>query len=153
MFTGDAKYKYEDGVADVILGDRDLVQDMGLETAITISLFSDRRANDDDPLPDNSNDKRGWWADDLLNDGDFIGSRRWLLRRSKLTDENMRRLEEYDSEGLNWMIIDGVASNIVIVVQRIDMNTILETITIERPEGSPQSFKYYFNWEAQIAGE
>jgi phage gp46-like protein len=153
MFTGDMKYKLENGVTDILLGDRDVIQDEGFETAITISLFSDRRALDDDILPDNSGDKRGWFADGSLGDNDFIGSRRWLLRRSKLTEENMRKLEEYDIEALKWMIDDGVASAITIVVVRVDMVSISETITIERPEGSPQTFKYFFNWEAQIAGE
>ena len=153
MFTGDMKYKFKDGVANILLGDRDVIQDEGFETAITISLFSDCRALDDDILPDNSGDKRGWFADGLLGDNDFIGSRRWLLRRSKLTEENMRKLEEYDTEALKWMLDDGVASNINIVVVKVDIVTILEMITIDRPEGSPQTFKYFFNWEAQIAGE
>ena len=153
MFTGDMKYKLENGFTDILLGDRDVIQDEGLETAITISLFSDRRALDDDILPDDSGDKRGWFADGLLNDNDFIGSRRWLLRRSKLTEENIRKLEEYDTEALKWMIDNGVASAVTVIVVRIDMVSISETITIERPEGRPQTFKYFFNWEAQIAGE
>lgn len=152
MFTGDMKYVLENGVADILLGDRDVIQDEGFETAIIISLFSDRRARDDDLLPDTSGDKRGWFADGLLDDNDMIGSRRWLLHRSKLTNDNMRKLEEYDTEGLKWMIDDGVVSDISIVVERVDMEHISETIIITRPEGSPQTFKYFFNWEAQIAG-
>lgn len=152
MFIGDMKYLFEDGLADIVMGDRDVVQDEGFETAITISLFSDRRADDDDPLPDDTGDKRGWWGDVLNVNGRKIGSRRWLLRRSKLTNENMGRLEEYDTEALQWMLDDGVASNITVIVTRAGMEAIDELITIQRPDGTEQAFKYFFNWEAQIAG-
>ena len=44
---------------------RDLQGDDGLLTAVIISLFTDARAHDDDPLPDErvgvTSDKRGWW--------------------------------------------------------------------------------------------
>ena len=50
--------------------DRDLQGDDGLFTAVIISLFTDRRANADDPLPDERicalPDPRGWWGDYIL---------------------------------------------------------------------------------------
>lgn len=72
----------------------DLVAENTLRTAVILSLFLDRRADDDDVLPNGSNDRRGWWADTVapmteygigggLASGDRIGSRLWLLSREK----------------------------------------------------------------------
>lgn len=49
--------------ADLAIEGGRLVTDDGLRTAILISLFTDARANDDDPLPEPGADRRGWWGD------------------------------------------------------------------------------------------
>jgi phage gp46-like protein len=51
-----------------------------LESAVLISLFTDRRAEASDVVPDGSNDRRGWWGDS--GSLYLIGSRLWLLRRA-----------------------------------------------------------------------
>lgn len=153
-FVGDIKYSFDlsTGKTDITVGDRDVVQDQGLETAVLISIGSDRRAEDDDIIPDGTENKRGWWGDILNADGDKIGSRRWLLYRSKLTNDTITELKEYDLEALQWMITVGVASEVLITITQVGLNAIQEKIQIVRPEGDPITFKYFFNWEAQIAG-
>jgi phage gp46-like protein len=77
-----------------------LTQDEGLETAVLLSLFSDRIARQDDVLP-SGDDRRGWWADAYAEiEGDAWGSRLWLLSREKQTASVLRRAEEYASEAL-----------------------------------------------------
>ena len=83
-----------------------------LETAVIISLFTDRRAATDDVLPDAGQtlspvpaDRRGWAGDAF--GGERIGSRLWLLDREKQTEEVRRRAEEYGYEALQWLIDDG----------------------------------------------
>lgn len=110
IFSGDLTY------------DRgDLKYDQGIGTATLISLFTDRRALDDDVLPDpNSNDKRGWWAD-LVNpevEDDQIGSKLWLLERSKTTPDILVRAKQYSEESLSWFVEDGIASNVSVEVER-----------------------------------
>ena len=58
-----------------------------LETAVIISLFTDRRAAPSDVIPDGTGDPRGWWADvDTNGNLDEWGSRLWLIdRRTKLS--------------------------------------------------------------------
>ena len=48
--------------------------DNGLQTAIYISLFTDRRIGEDDEIPDRSNDRRGYWGDTLEDEplGSFL---------------------------------------------------------------------------------
>lgn len=39
-----------------------LVTGNDLQSAVLISLFTDRIANRDDPIPDGTDDPRGWWG-------------------------------------------------------------------------------------------
>ena len=97
---------------------QDFESDEGLETAVIISLFSDRRAADDDILPDENNpNKRGWWGD-LVSERDQIGSRLWLLDRSKTTSDILVKAKQYAEEALKWMVDDGVAAKIVVETER-----------------------------------
>jgi len=98
---------------DLALSGFDLVADDGLLTAVIISLFTDRRANDDDPLPDERigvlSDLRGWWGDCILEEDrrDPLGSRLWLLSREKEVDVVVARAQQYADEALEWLIRDG----------------------------------------------
>lgn len=83
-----------------------------IETAILISIFSDRMAQPGDVIPDGTNDPRGWWADDDVP----IGSRMWLLQRAKQTGTTLQLAYDYLAEALKWMVDDGV-------VGRFDMST------------------------------
>lgn len=71
----------------------DLVTTDTLQTAVIVSLLTDRLANADDEIPDGGNDRRSWWADLPLPPanappaGDLIGSRLWLLSRRKAVEQ------------------------------------------------------------------
>jgi phage gp46-like protein len=100
---------------DWLFAPPDLVTGRDLETAATISLFTDRLALPDDPLPDpNDGDRRGWWAD-WEADGGPLGSRIWLLSREKETEEVRQRAEDYCREALQWMIDDDVADAVEVI--------------------------------------
>jgi phage gp46-like protein len=104
-----------DGQAfDIALGEFDLMQDDGLYTDVILSLFTDARANDDDPLPDNrSSDRRGYWGDQFSPvQGDRHGSRLWLLSRSKQLPEVVEKVRRYAYEALAWMVADGLAKSV-----------------------------------------
>lgn len=155
---GDIKLFPENGIiqlTDIKVGDRDLFRDPGLETAVLVSLFTNRRAEIEDVLPDNSDDKYGFWGDVLEpNEGDSIGSKLWLIGRHKMVDEVLPMVEEAIKEALKWMIDDGVASSVKAVASRYDMTTVYFEIEIIRPEtGESVYYKYYYNWNAQIGIE
>jgi len=94
----------------------DLTHDEGLRSAIMVSLLTDRRAEDDDALPDpRETDRRGWWGDLPLEGEppeDRIGSRLWLLARSKATTDTLRQAQQYAREALAWMTTDGLADTV-----------------------------------------
>lgn len=124
-----------------------LVSDDGLETAVILSLFTDRQAQPDDPLPGREDDRRGWWGDAFPDvPGDRIGSRLWLLWREKQTSANLVRAELYATEALAWLVADGVARS-VDVVASIPRNGVLGLdIAISRPASPPVKYRFDRFW-------
>jgi len=131
---------------------QDLEFDDGLETAILISLFSDRRAKEDDILPDPGNrDRRGWWGD-LVSNGDLIGSKLWLLDREKTTPNVLIRAKQYVQEALQWLIDDGAAVKIRVETERqgpAENARLVIGVKIYKTEGSEEAFNFGLQWSAQ----
>lgn len=134
----------EDSSFDIEIANGDLVADEGLETAVAISLFTDRRVTDEQ-LPQGITEKRGWWGDMFAdNDGDQIGSRLWTLQREKKTQELLRLAEDYAREALQWLIEDGVASSIGATAQftgEAQSRTWEIVVSITRPSGRTSRFE------------
>lgn len=129
-----------------ITGD-DLTADNGLETAVSISLFTDKRVNDEE-LPFPETNKRGWWGDMFPDiDQDQIGSRIWTLDRSKVTTETLNRMNELCKESLNWMIEDGISGEIAINSEYNESKHMITTIEISRPDEETQRFSVL--WDQQ----
>lgn len=108
---------------------RDYVGDDGLLTAVVISLFTDARAHEGDPLPDEavgvSSDRRGWWGDCLPDvPGDAgtvsIGSRLWLLWREKDLDVVVARAQQYAEEALQWLLEENHARSVSVRASRVE---------------------------------
>lgn len=117
-----------------------------LVQATLISLFSWRKSNDDDGV--NIPNRQGWWGDAFASEtNDRIGSRLWLLRREKLTDDVVTRAREYAEESLQWMIDDALASVINVSTDR-ENNRLNMSVEIVRP-GDAQSIQARFQnlWE------
>lgn len=138
--------------ADIGVAAGDLVLDDGLETSVIVSLFSDRRAEDSDALPDDHSDRRGWWGDAIGRvPGDRIGSRLWLLGREKQLPAVLPRAEEYAREALQWLIDDGIAAAVAVVASIPRTGVLGLAITIDRPQNTPVDFQFDFSWAAQGA--
>ena len=112
---------------DIEYNNGDLTRELGLETAVLMSLFTDRRASIDDELPDsNSDDRKGWWGDQVVvEEGDQIGSKLWLLSRGKTDQDTMIKAEGYAKEALQWLLDDEVSAKNEVTVERLN-----------RPDGS-----------------
>lgn len=134
--------------ADLLLLDSDLASDRGLVTAALLSLCLDRRAEDDDKPPSGDDrDRRGWWADQFSDViGDRIGSRLWLLARSKLSNEIARLADEYVREALAWMTEDRVVSGIGVTVETTK-TALLFAVALYRPGRDPVSFRFAHTWD------
>ena len=118
-----------------------------LETAVIISLFTDRQADDDDVIPDGTKDKRGWWGDFLASvSGDRIGSRLWLLEREKQTESVRKDAEGYADEALEWFIDDEVMQSIDVVASYPRAEWLRLDIDMQTTDGQYINFNY--SWEA-----
>lgn len=119
----------------------DLVAEGSLRTAVILSLFLDRRAEDDDILPNGSDDRRGWWADTVapMTDygigggsasGDHIGSRLWLLSREKQLAGVLERARHYAEEALTWLVEDGVATAVQVTATNPRQGWLVLEVTV-----------------------
>src|SRR3546814_16151378 len=76
-----------------------------LTRSVLISLFTWRRAADDDAVDDE--ERFGWWGDTFPSVADDrIGSRLWLLRRVKLTRQTQPDAEFSARPALHWLMAD-----------------------------------------------
>ena len=125
----------------------DLAPEDGLETSILISLFSDARVTDDE-LPLGELDKRGFWGDAVNNpQGYALGSKLWLLDRSKITDEVLEEAREYCEQALQWLLEDSIAESVTVETRYIDNQSMGITIEIVRPSRNRVSSKFDFIWK------
>lgn len=132
--------------ADLALAEGDLATDDGLRTAFIISLFTDARARDDDPLPEPGAELRGWWGDafDPAEDG-VLGSRLWLLGREKKIGSTLIRARDYAAEAVQWLIRAGICQSIDIEVEA-QGNALAIALYPSRPTG-PARQRFDFLWE------
>ncbi|MEW6612713.1 MAG: phage GP46 family protein [Pseudomonadota bacterium] len=121
-----------------------LAADHDIKTAVLISLFSDRRAEADDPLPDAAGSRRGWWGDALT--GRRLGSRLWLLSREKQLREVVNRAREYAEEALAWLVEEGVARRVRVSAEILQPGWIALTVLVERNGTAPARYRYEFAW-------
>jgi phage gp46-like protein len=107
-----------------------------LVRAVIISLFTWRRANDDDVLPNRGSFRMGWWGDSFPSaPNDRIGSRLWLLARAKLTDTTVQQAKDYAVEALQWLVDDQVAARIDVSSERQGLFTLALGCTIYQANG------------------
>lgn len=154
MLGGDIQVKWSaaEQSADFVFDeeDIDLSTDAGLETAIVISLFTDRRA-DGEALPSGETKLKGWWGDCLSDvDGDKIGSKLWLLYREKHVSEVASRAKEYAEESLRWLTDTRVAKRIEVEAYLLPDGVLALSAKILRPEvNDVAEFRFNYNWQAQ----
>lgn len=129
---------------DLAIEGGDLATDESLETAVILSLFTDRRALPEDRLPDGSADRRGWWADAYFERPH--GSRLWLLHREKEQASVLRRAQEYAEEALTWLVEDEVAEQVVVEAWHMRRDTLGLRIEIRRGERGALERQYDYVW-------
>lgn len=134
----------EQSVGDWAEASGDLQSGDDLETAILISLFTDRLAREDDDY--DGDNRRGWWGD---QDQDYpIGSRLWLLNRQKLTLAVANKAQDFAAEALKWLTDDGVVASITPVTQIVYPNRLNLFITYQKPGQDAVSKRYFWVWES-----
>lgn len=136
--TGQAEWSVVDG---------QLVGGSDLETAVIVSLFTDRVLPADQSPPDGSGDRRGWWADTYREMP--IGSLLWTLERRAISNRSalLAEAKAYCIDALAWLVSDGVAGTVQVTTLWLNPNTIGIAITITEPTGSTSTFQYAWAWQ------
>jgi len=124
---------------DISQQDQDLATDHWLIPALYVSLFTDRRAAIDDIIPDGGNDRRGWWSNPDL------GSRLWLLSRSKQVQQTLVDARHYVIESLQWImdINDNNAVDVTVNWGGSNWMIISITVFLQDEPAFNQLFNYY----------
>ncbi len=124
------------------------MDDSGLETAVFLSLFTDRRADDDDV--DDGQDKRGCWSDAFAPvAGDRQGSRLWLLLRPRSGSDPVADAILWAQEALEWMVEDGVAAEINVTADISHPGVIALVTEIVKPDKPAPKWRH--TWEVLYA--
>jgi len=154
--TGDIKFYMTELKADKIdfadmkISGFQLYRDPGFETAVIISLFSDRRADPEDKVLNKGDTRRGWWADALSEIP--IGSKLWLLGRSKTDGETLTLAAQYVKDALAWMKTDSIADQIDAVASRGGQDQINFAVRVIKKDEQSIFFKFFVNWKLQQIG-
>jgi phage gp46-like protein len=137
---------------DWLLASPQLDTDEGLQTALLLSLFTDRRAEADDVLPDNSGNRRGWWGDSFADvPGDRFGSRLWLLSREKQLSNALQRARDYAREAVSGLVEDGVARQVEVDAEFPRAGVLAIAVTVYRPAGDARRFRFESFWSQSNA--
>ena len=126
-----------------IASDGDIETDDFFDTAMSISLFSDRRANESEVQ--NSFLRRGWIGNESTP-GIEIGSKIWLYEQARLTRTTLNDIATVARESLQWMVEDGYAISIDAVDAVLYNNGIRLEITITRANSKVEK-RFYDLWE------
>lgn len=135
--------------ADIEIESGDFKQANYLETAVLVSLFSNRRATDDElntyargiAKPELN---EGLWID-TYRSGIQYGSGFWLLARENKKQETLSRFESYSKEALKWVIDDGVAK-FVDTEASFSGDQVYLVITITKENGEQFVATFDFAW-------
>jgi phage gp46-like protein len=131
-----------------------------LATAVIVALGTDALAAPDDILPDpDSNDRAGWWGDldaGLIWNGWPIGSKLWLLRRSKITPaeastgSTLALVETYIRDAIQPFVDRKICSSFDVWVTRVDKQRIDALLRIYRGPQPEIQLRYAVLWDAMV---
>lgn len=140
------EYKSQIKEYDISILNGDLKECDDLDSAVIISLFTWARAAAGEV--DENAPRFGWFGDKIDADNtDSTGSKLYLLKRKKITNQTIMDAREYIEQALQWMIEDGVATEIKAEVERnaSDVNRVDALVQIVRGDRS-RTMKFNDLW-------
>jgi phage gp46-like protein len=152
--------QYEVTVDWGLRDDGSLDERQALASAFIVALGTDALAERDDILPDpDSTDRGGWWGDldaEEIWGGWPIGSRFWLLRRSKIEDpgsqrgSTVARVDRYAREALQPFIDKRIVSRLDVNAERVGRERIDVHIVGYRGPTIAVDMRYQILWQQMI---
>jgi phage gp46-like protein len=113
----DIKLSQTDGGYDISLADNgDLTPDVGFDTAIYLSLFTDGRADISEISKPQL--RGGWWGNTISDPPFELGSKLWILDNRR-TENNRNKAITYAQQSLQWLIDGGYVKSIEVLAEYI----------------------------------
>lgn len=125
-----------------IAADGDIKTEDSFDTAITIALLTDRRADPSEMLP--SERRRGWIGNEHTP-GFEMGSKLWLFEQARLTATVVSDFEAEVVAALNTLVDEGLAEAIRSADLEVTTSGVRLTVTILR-DHSPAEKRYFEFW-------
>jgi len=139
-------FKNDDNLWDIEIDTNgDLKGSNSIDTAVLMSLFTDKRA-DASEIRD-SKERRGWWGN-LFNDNEDyeIGSKLWLsTNQGRLTDDTLNAINSQALNCLVWMKEDNIVDDIKVSSNIIGNEQV--RLNLKFIIGSNIINKYFILWE------
>jgi len=137
--------KNSDNIYDISIVDGDFESVDGFDTAILMSLFIDKRANQAEVSE--SSLRRGWIGNEQNDDEDYeVGSKLWLLDQARLNQDSVNRAIDFTRDGFIWMIEDSQVKDVQVTGQEFHPTNISVTVSFVRFDNT--TFNKQFNlWE------
>ena len=133
---------------DIEFENGDFKIDDGLETALIVSILSDRRASESQVFQPEL--RRGWIGDLVTTlPGYKLGSHIWLSEQARVTQETLSTIQDSAEKSLNWMLSASLILKVEAKATITSKDNILLTITITSPDGSV-SIKAFNLWKRTI---
>jgi len=149
--------RYSVSVDWSLLANGALDDTQALATAVILALGTDRLALPGDILPNpDSTDRAGWWGDldaAELFDGWPIGSRLWLLKRSKIVGPEdpegatVARVEQYVTESIQPFVDLRIATGFDVQATRVGVERIDTALFIYRGPKTPVELRFQMLWQ------
>lgn len=132
-----------DDIFDIPVINSDLATVDGVETAIGVSIFTDARAPSG--VVKDAFRRRGWSGNILtFQDGFELGSILWTLDQTRVNQNTLNTGEDVVRKSLQYMIDDGIADTIDIIMEKT--GTRQGTITIVLFKGIEVVGRYTTVW-------
>jgi len=133
----------DSGIYDLQIGDDgDIKTEDSFDTAILVSLFTDRRASSAEILP--SHRRRGWIGNESTP-GIEIGSKLWLFEQSRITATSLSGIADAAQECLQWMVDQRIAKSVTANATSTSTGVALD-IEITRPNSNVER-RHFDLWE------
>lgn len=120
---------------DFVMEDGDIKSADQLDTAILVSLFSDKRA---EPYEIVLPQLRRGSVIDLETPDDVGGSKLWLLEQARLTSETVAKATTFARSALQWMVRDLIATTVT-AESRISQGDLNLLITVMKPNSRSET--------------
>ncbi len=148
-----ALYRRNDGNFDLDFdaesGNLRLSESLENAVAISIGTFARERSAGSGA---SIGPKIGGFFGDALDESGTLGGYLYEAFPGKREEASLRDLESSASQSLRWMLDDGVAKAVSCTAKFSGENGVELSVTVEKPDGTSEFYKFEANWRATLDG-